>query len=249
MKYQTWIYALVLLIALNIGCSEESSTINSPTGGGNESVNNPGNGNNDGVNPGNRNNGGTNSGNGNNGGVNPDQGITTIFDEGYIFSNVDYPVHYNNRVLSQSNEPANNRINDAEANLGRVLFYDVNLSVSNTVSCASCHIQSNGFTDPDQFSTGHEGGRTGAHSMRLGNIALFEPGTMFWDRRAMTLEEQVLMPIQDGVEMGFDASNGGLNALIAKLSTVDYYPDLFQQVYGSSEVTIEGVQRSLASLR
>ncbi len=227
MKYQTWTYAWALLIITSIGCSEESTITDNPTIGGDATESTNGNGT-----------------DGNNGNV--DQVITNVFDEGYIYSNVEYPVHYNNGVLNESNEPANNRINDAEANLGRVLFYDVNLSVSNTVSCASCHLQSNGFTDPDQFSMGHEGGQTGAHSMRLGNIALFEPGTMFWDRRAMTLEEQVLLPIQDAVEMGFDQSNGGLNALIAKLSTVDYYPDLFDQVYGNSEVTVEGVQRSLA---
>ncbi len=236
MKYQTWTYVLALLITINIGCTEESATIDSSTAGGTESVNNLTNGNNSDA----------NLGNGINNNNNSDQGIANVFDVGHIYSNVNYPAHYYNGVLSESNEPANNRFNHAEANLGRVLFYDVNLRVSNNVSCASCHLQSNGFTDPDQFSTGHEGGRTGVHSMRLGNIALFELGTVFWDRRAMTLEEQVLFPIQDGIEISFDASNGGLNALIAKLSTLDYYPDLFQQIYGHSEVTIEGVQRSLA---
>lgn len=176
---------------------------------------------------------------------NPSPNMSDIFDLDYAYTDLQYPPHYTS-VLDEDNEPNNNRVNDAEANLGRVLFYDTNLSVSNSVSCASCHLQSNGFTDPDRLSRGHAGGLTGAHSMRLGNIRFFESGTMFWDKRANSLEEQVLMPIQDAIEMGFDDSNGGLEALVAKLQSIEYYPNLFEQVYGSDEVTTQGIQRSLA---
>ncbi len=52
---------------------------------------------------------------------------------------------------------------DIGATLGRVLFYDVNLSANNTKACASCHIQEYGFSDPNAFSEwicrGHDGGR------------------------------------------------------------------------------------------
>lgn len=177
---------------------------------------------------------------------NPIDFSDTDFNLNFDYVNIDYPIHYDNGVLNDSNEPNNNVVNNPEANLGRLLFYDVNLSINNTTSCASCHLQSNGFTDPDRLSTGHGGGLTGAHSMRLGNISFFEPGSMFWDKRAETLEEQVLLPIQDPVEMGFDANNGGLNALTDKLQNTSYYGDIFNEVYGDPEVTINGISRSLA---
>lgn len=41
-----------------------------------------------------------------------------------------------------------NPVTNEGATLGRVLFYDVALSIDNTVSCSSCHAQSHGFSDP-----------------------------------------------------------------------------------------------------
>src|ERR1044071_2884252 len=38
--------------------------------------------------------------------------------------------------------------------LGRVLFYDKSLSITNDVSCGSCHKQSLAFSDDKPFSTG-----------------------------------------------------------------------------------------------
>ncbi len=62
-----------------------------------------------------------------------------------------------------------NSITDAKATLGRVLFYDKNLSVDNTISCASCHKQEFAFSDTALVSSGLQGGITGRHSMRLVN--------------------------------------------------------------------------------
>jgi cytochrome c peroxidase len=39
----------------------------------------------------------------------------------------------------------NNPITDEKAILGRVLFYDKNLSIDNSISCASCHKQAFAF--------------------------------------------------------------------------------------------------------
>src|SRR5687768_13827631 len=44
--------------------------------------------------------------------------------------------------------------NNHVATLGRVLFYDVNLSADNSVSCASCHQQHLAFADDVAFSEG-----------------------------------------------------------------------------------------------
>src|SRR6187551_64747 len=44
-------------------------------------------------------------------------------------------------IQGQINTPGNNPITDNGATLGRVLFYDKNLSFNNTIACASCHQQ------------------------------------------------------------------------------------------------------------
>ena len=162
------------------------------------------------------------------------------------YSNPDYPIHYIN-TLADNNEPANNQATDTGAILGRILFFDKQMSVNNTISCASCHQQGIAFTDNNQFSTGIDGVNvTAAHSMRLLNARFYEDGSFFWDKRAQTLEEQSTMPIMDSVEMGFDASNGGIDALITKMNTIEYYPALFEMVFGDNAITHDRIQRALA---
>ena len=46
------------------------------------------------------------------------------------------------------NTPLHNPVTNEGAFLGRVLFYDKQLSRNNTISCASCHQQEHAFSDP-----------------------------------------------------------------------------------------------------
>lgn len=157
-----------------------------------------------------------------------------------------YPAHYDANVRANDNAPSINRVTNAGAMLGRVLFYDKNLSRNNTVACASCHQQAFGFTDPKVLSEGFQGGLTGKHSMRLANTNFYAGDRMFWDKRAVDLEEQTTMPIQDVTEMGFDAASGGIDSLIRKLQGLEYYPVLFKNAFGSPEISEEKLQRALA---
>ncbi|MEK7225734.1 MAG: cytochrome-c peroxidase, partial [Bacteroidota bacterium] len=75
-------------------------------------------------------------------------------------------------------------------------------SINNTIACASCHKQVNAFSDAAVKSLGFNGGLTGRNSMPLTDAKYYPNGRFFWDQRAATLEDQVLMPIQDMVEMG-----------------------------------------------
>ena len=50
--------------------------------------------------------------------------------------------------ITKDNTPANNPLTDAGATLGRVLFYDKQLSADNTIACASWHLQQHAFGDP-----------------------------------------------------------------------------------------------------
>jgi cytochrome c peroxidase len=123
-----------------------------------------------------------------------------------------------------------------------VLFYDKKLSINDTVSCASCHQQPLGFSDSARFSAG-VGGLTTAHSPRLGNVRFYAPGSMFWDKRARSLEAQASQPITNAVEMGFSS---GFGALTSKMSGIPYYPDLFVFAFGSADITEARIQQALA---
>jgi cytochrome c peroxidase len=146
-----------------------------------------------------------------------------------------------NDVSGADNTPASNRITDAGATLGRVLFYDRRLSSNNRIACASCHQQQFGFGDTARASRGFNGGLTARHAMGLGNARFYARGRFFWDERAATLEEQVLQPIQNSVEMGMT-----LQSVVARISAVDFYPPLFMAVFGSADVTSERMALALA---
>ena len=141
-----------------------------------------------------------------------------------------------------------NPITDAGATLGRVLFYDTSLSTDGTVSCASCHDQSHGFSDPGVVSTGVEGGQTRRHSMRLINTRFAQERGFFWDERADSHEEQETMPLRDHNEMGFSGQNGrpDFDDLLAQMEATEYYEELFRFAFLSPDITEERIQDALA---
>lgn len=147
----------------------------------------------------------------------------------------------------QKDNTGGNPITDAGATLGRVLFYDKNLSSNNTIACASCHKQEFAFSDTALVSTGVNG-VTGRHSMRLINSRFADESRFFWDERADSLEMQTTMPIQDHKEMGYSGTNGDpdLNDLLDKLNQISYYNDLFYLVYGDTLVTEDRMQKAIA---
>jgi cytochrome c peroxidase len=162
---------------------------------------------------------------------------------GYVnYAITQLPAHFSNGpVAATDNTPADNLLTDAGATLGRVLFYDKRLSHDNGVSCSSCHRQQNGFSDPNQFSTGINGQLTARHSMGLANSVYYTSGTAFWDERAGSLEEQALIPIESSREMG-----STLSEVIGKLNQTVFYPVLFQAAFGTPDITPERIGRSIA---
>lgn len=144
-------------------------------------------------------------------------------------------------ILAQDNTPAANPTTNAGAALGRVLFYDKRLSANQTVSCSSCHQAAHGFSDPRQFSVGFDGGLTGRNSMGLTNTKYYLRENYFWDERSATLEDQVLQPIQNAVEMGMT-----LDAVVQRVSAEPFYAQLFTSAFGTSTVNSTRISRALA---
>ena len=141
-----------------------------------------------------------------------------------------------------------NTITDAKATLGRVLFYDPNLSIDNTIACANCHNQTQAFSVGGQQSKGVLGGRTERHTMRLINARFGAEPHFFWNERALTLEDQVTKPIRDHSEMGFSGIDGrpSFSAVLEKLKAIGYYQELFTLAYGDADITEARLQQSLA---
>ena len=145
------------------------------------------------------------------------------------------------QLLSLDNTPDENELTDAGAALGRVLFYDKRLSRNRRIACASCHKQENAFADTAARSVGFQGKRTRRNSMSLSNVAYYENGHFFWDERGTTLEEMVLMPLQDRIEMGMD-----LDEVVERVESEASYRFLFARAFGDSEVDSERIGQALA---
>ncbi|MEL6865594.1 MAG: cytochrome c peroxidase [Bacteroidota bacterium] len=149
--------------------------------------------------------------------------------------------------INDDNNPANNPITDIGATLGRVLFYDKQLSTDASISCASCHLQQFAFGDTAVASLGVNG-RTGRHAMRLVNARFSETTQAFWDERAASFEIQSTQPIQDHIEMGFSGTGDDpdLDSLIRRMEDLEYYPRLFEIAFGDPTITEERMQLALA---
>ncbi len=145
-----------------------------------------------------------------------------------------------NSSSCNGNSPVDNRVTNDGATLGRLLFYDPRLSLNNTVSCASCHRQENAFADVGQQSTGFEGMVTPRNTPAIINAR--NKSSFFWDGRTALLEEMVLMPVKNHVEMGLDR----LEVMERKIASVSYYPELFKKAFGTEEVTHNKIARALA---
>jgi cytochrome c peroxidase len=136
--------------------------------------------------------------------------------------------------------PADNPPTEETIALGRRLYYDPSLSVDSTISCASCHAPQFAFSDKDPVSDG-VGGKTGTrHAPTVINSAYFT--TQFWDGRAPSLEEQAKGPMTNPVEMAHS-----LEGVVKRLQSDAKYPQLFKQAWGTDQITIDMVVKSLAS--
>ena len=103
--------------------------------------------------------------------------------------------------------PDHNPMNSAKVELGRLLFYDSRLSVNNTMSCGTCHIQALAFTDGRPQSIGATGAVHPRSSMSLVNVAY--ASRLTWANPLLDrLEDQALTPLlgDNPIEMGMAGS-------------------------------------------
>jgi len=136
--------------------------------------------------------------------------------------------------------PPDNPPTEETISLGRRLYYDPQLSLDGTISCASCHAPQFSFSDKRPFSVGVGGKQGTRHSPSVINSAYFS--LQFWDGRASCLEEQAKGPIANPVEMAHT-----LEGVVQRLQSDAKYPDLFKKAWGTDQISIDLVVKSIAS--
>jgi cytochrome c peroxidase len=134
--------------------------------------------------------------------------------------------------------PRDNPLIEERIALGRRLFQETALSADRSISCASCHAAATGFSDLRRFSPGVRGQLGTRQSMALANLAWKRE--FFWDGRARSLRDQVLMPIQDPTEMAET-----LESVVGKLSGMPEYPVLFENAFGTPRIDAERIALAL----
>ena len=132
----------------------------------------------------------------------------------------------------------------AKQTLGKLIFFDPNLSEPRGQSCASCHAPGAGFTDPDgtlPVSFGVIEDRNGGRTAPTAAYAAFSPtfgfdgelwiGGQFWDGRAATLADQAKAPFLNPVEM-----NNASKAIVIRDVRSSCYAVLFRAIYGKKSL-------------
>lgn len=178
----------------------------------------------------------------------PEPGSPTLPQTSYVYRDEALNLPSTFRLHPQSSgrpffdtSPADNLTTDAGATLGRVLFYDKRLSITNTVACSSCHSQEHGFANPDRFSAGALGLPLKRNAMALTNVRYSAQHSWFGDMRVESLQDLVLQPLQNPEELG-----SSLELVVTKLRAGQFYPPLFEAAFGTPEITSERVARAIA---
>lgn len=144
------------------------------------------------------------------------------------------PSHFPDMII-----PDDNPMTVQGVELGRKLFYEKKLSGDNTMACAACHSPENSFSDPNQFSIGIDGIPGNRNSMALINLGWQQ--FFFWDGRAKTLEEQILGPVPNPIEM-----HQSWKDAVGKLNADMNYRNMFFKAFGEEGIDSTKVSKAIA---
>lgn len=133
------------------------------------------------------------------------------------------------------------RLQAAEVDLGRILFFDRRLSANANLSCGMCHVPEQGFTQNELATPVGDEGRGGRRNApSLYNVAF--QSSLFWDGRETSLEAQVWSPLLARNEM----ANPSREAVIQRLRLIPDYNSAFAALYGEG-LTDQTLGQALAA--
>lgn len=136
--------------------------------------------------------------------------------------------------------PEDNALTPQRVALGRKLYFDKRLSDDGSVSCATCHDVTRGFTDQLAVSKGIGGQLGKRNAPTTLNAVLLQ--TLFWDGRSPTLDHQARQPILNPVEMGMADEEAAMKAI----ADDPEYQKMFREAYGR-EMNYEDLGRAIGA--
>ena len=137
-------------------------------------------------------------------------------------------------------QPKSNALTAARVELGRELFFDAELSVDGSTSCATCHHPDHAWADGRPTAVGLQGEVLGRASPSILNVAF--NGIQMWDGRAPTLEAQAIGPMENPKEMATDFAKA-----MARLSGEVRYRELFDAAYPGEPIGEATVTKAIAA--
>ncbi len=155
----------------------------------------------------------------------------------------DKPEHYSALNGLGNGLGLGNGIDNNMATLGRVLFYDKNLSKNKEVSCGTCHKQEFGFADKVAANAGFNQQLNTRNAISIADLDYTPYTSLFWDDRESELTHMLTLPFVNPDEMGFN----NFQELINEIQLHDYYPALFEFAFdGDDSVTKERIGEALS---
>ncbi len=152
---------------------------------------------------------------------------------------------------TEYNIPEDNPLTVEGIRLGRYLYYDGRLSgrteCDSQMSCATCHIQKNGFEvgpNHDKYINGRPFGLTGVytpHVMLSHENLVYNFSGLAWNGGVPSLEEMVKIVILLPEEI-----NGSWEKTVKMIESIPMYPPMFEAAFGTPEVTIDRIAKAIA---
>lgn len=139
--------------------------------------------------------------------------------------------------------PPENPLTWERFELGKKLYFDTSLSSDNTVSCATCHDPSKGYSDARKTSTGIASKVGGMNAPTVLNSVYNR--FQFWDGRAASLEEQAQGPVQNPSEM-FDGKGNAWHEAVKRIRSNPEYKGLFEKEFGTP-ATRDAIAKAIAT--
>jgi cytochrome c peroxidase len=137
---------------------------------------------------------------------------------------------------------ADSKTNAAKVELGKLLFYDVNLSKNNNLSCATCHNPDKAFTDGLKVSNSNVHNLATQRNTPTLLYAGFQK-SFFYDLRSQDLENQVEEVIKNPDEFNLSGTE-----IVSKIVNQEVYDSLFKNAFpNKSEISPYEITNALAA--
>jgi cytochrome c peroxidase len=143
----------------------------------------------------------------------------------------------------QAPNPSGNPSSPAKVALGKRLFFDPDLSLDGTLSCAGCHDVEGGSGADGRATSIGIGGQRGARNAPTVWNAAFQ-SVLFWDGRADSLEAQAKGPLVNPLEMGMPS----LELVVERVERKPGYRPDFDAAFGDgAPITIDRIAEAIAA--